>query len=235
MRPDVAGSRRTLRVHLWAYSAVLALLALSSWLGGAWGYFVVYGVVLVTFALVVGAVSLGLAWSSRSSGIPPVTVFLERSLRSFVYAQITLGAALVAIAVLARLTSGPLGLFPGGAFEGVPSEQPFEAGLVSSGDEIQMQIPTDPPYTITTHAFVIDGALYIGADFNFPFKRWVYIVQEDPEVLVRIGGRLFRRHTVRIEDPRESRRLLEEVSRQRGHSPDDWLTDVWFFRMDDPS
>ena len=235
MRPDVVGSRRKLRVHLWAYSAVLALLALLSWLGRGWGYFVVYGVILVTFALVVAVLSLGLARSSRSRGTSRATAFLQRSLRSFVYAQITLAAALGATAILARLTSGPLGPFPGGAFEGVPSGVPLEEALPFEADEIRLQIPTDPPYTITTHAFVIDGALYVGADFVFPFKRWVYIVQENPEVLVDIGGRVFRRRAVYIQDRHESRRLLEEVSRQRGHDPDDWLTDVWFFRMDAPS
>jgi len=75
----------------------------------------------------------------------------------------------------------------------------------------------------------------VGADFLFLFKRGVHIVKEDPEVLVRIGDRLFRRHATHIQDPRESRRLLEEISRQRGHGPDDWLTEVWFFRMDSPS
>ena len=223
------------QVHLRAYSAVLALLALLSWLGRGWGYFVVYGVVLVTFALVVGVVSLGLSRSDRSRGSSRATAFLQRSLRSFAYAQITLVTALVATAFLARLTSGPLSSFAGGAFEGAPSEQPFEEGLALKGDEIQMQIPADPPYTITTHAFVIDGAFYVGADFVFPFKRWVHIVREDPEVLVRLDGRLFRRRAVHIQDPDESRRILEEVSRQRGHDPDDWLTDVWFFRMDAPS
>ena len=222
-------------MHLGAHSAVLALLALLSWIGEGWGYFVLYSVVLVTLALLVAVVSLALAWSSRSRGTSRANAFLERILRSFAQAQITLAAALVATAILARLTSGPVSPFPGGAFEGVPSEQLFEEGLARKSNEIQMQIPADPPYTITTHAFVIDGALYVGADFVFPFKRWVHIVQEDPEVLVRIGGRLFRRRAVHIQDPHESRRILEEVSRQRGVDPDDWLTDVWFFRMDAPS
>ncbi|MHC4492707.1 MAG: hypothetical protein ACYTDU_13900 [Planctomycetota bacterium] len=227
-----------LRLHLGAYSALLALLALLSWLGRGWGYFVLYGLVLVTFALLVAGVSLALAWSSRSSGTARASAFLARSLRSFAYAQITLATALalVAAVAMARLTSGPLGPYPGGAFEGMPSEEPFEEDLVIEPDEeIQLQIPADPPYTITTHAFMIEGALYVGADFVFPFKRWVYVIQEDPNVLVRIGGRLFRRRALRIQDPDESRRILEEVSRQRGVDPDDWLTDVWFFRMDPPS
>jgi hypothetical protein len=221
--------------HVGAYLGVLALIALLSWLGRGWGYFVLYGLVLVTFAVLVAVVSLGLAWSSRSRGTSPASAFLERSLRSFAYAQITLASALIATAILARLTSGPLGPFAGGPFEGVPSDQPFEEGLLIQGDEIQLQISADPPYTITTHAFMIDGALYVGADFVSPFKRWVHIVPEHPEVLVRIGGRLFRRRAIRIQDPDKSRRLLGEVSRQRGVDPDDWLTDVWFFRMDPPA
>ncbi len=210
------------------------MLAALSWLGGGWGYFVLYGAVLTAFIFVVGVGFFALLRASSSTGGSRAHAFLGRSLRSFVYAQITLATALVGTAVLARLTSGPLGPFPGMAFEGAPSEVPLEEALPFEGDEIELQIPTDPPYTITTHAFEIDGSFYVGADFVFPFKRWVYIVQEDPEVLVRIGGRLFRRRAVFIQDRQESRRLLEELSRQRGHDPDDWLTDVWFFRMDAP-
>ena len=66
----------------------------------------------------------------------------------------------------------------------------------------------------------------------FPFKRWVHIVQESPRVSLRIGDRVFERRAVRIQEPGAARRLLEQVSRQRGVAPDDWLTDVWFFRMD---
>ncbi len=125
-----AGSRRMILRHLGAYSAVLALLALLSWLGRGWGHFVLYGLVLATFALLVAVVSLGVAWISRSRGTSRARAFLARSLRSFAYAQITLAAAIVATVVLARLTSGPLGPYPGGAFEGVASEEPFEEDLV---------------------------------------------------------------------------------------------------------
>jgi hypothetical protein len=220
--------------HAGAYVALLAVLALLSWLGRGWGYFVLYGLVVATFGLLVGAVSFGLVWRSRSRGSPRSGDFVERSFRSFSHAQITLATALVAAAVVAWWTSGPLGPFPGGAFEGMPSKGPVEDELLLDEGEIQLQVPADPPYTITTHAFVIDGALYVGADFVFPFKRWVHIVQEDPRVLLRIGDRLFQRRAVRIREPGEVRRLLEQVSRERGVDPDDWLTDVWFFRMDPP-
>ena len=42
---------RTLRRHTAVYAVVLALLALVSWLGGGWGYLVLYGLVLGLFAI----------------------------------------------------------------------------------------------------------------------------------------------------------------------------------------
>jgi hypothetical protein len=225
---------RPVLLHAGAYAALLAALALLSWLGQGWGYFVLYGVVVATFGLLVGAVTFALARSSRWRSHSPPGDFAVRSLRSFSRAQATLFTALVAAAVLARLTSGPLGPFPGGPFQGVPFEGPFEAELLRDDEEVQLQVPAPSPYTITTHAFVIDGSLYVGADFVFPFKRWVHIVQRNPQVSLRIGGRLFERRAVRIQEPGEARRLLEQVSRERGVDPDDWLTDVWFFRMDPP-
>ena len=220
-----------LLAHIRTYSAVLALLAFLSWLGRGWGYFVLYGLVLATFGLVVAVVSLGLVWISRGRGTSRARAFVERSLRSFVYAQTTLATALVVTALLARLTSGPLGPFAGGPFDGVPSVEPFEENLVIERDEIQLQIPAEPPYTITTHGFLIDGCLYVGADFVLPFKRWVHTVKDGDRVLVRIGSRLFERRVERIGEATESRAILERVSEHRSVDPDDWLTEVWFFRM----
>ncbi len=211
--------------------ALLALLALLSWIGRGWGYFVLYGLVLAAFALVVAVASFGLRWTSRGRGLSRARAFVERSLRSFFYAQVTLAVALVATALLARLTSGPLGPFAGGPFDGVPSVEPFEDSLVIERDEIQLQIPAELPYTITTHAFLIDGCLYVGADFLLPFKRWVHAVEDGDRVVVRVGSKLFDRRAERIRDATESRRILERVSEYRGVDPDDWLTEVWFFRM----
>lgn len=219
-------------VHAGAYGAVLGLLGLLSWLGEGWGYFVLYGGVVGAFGLIVVGGSLVLARCSSSHGARRVRDFAERSVRSFSLAQVTLAAALLAAAIVARLTSGPLGPFPGGAFQGAPEHALVERVLQLEGDEIQLQVPANPPYTITTHAFEVDGELYVGADFVFPFKRWVNIVEKNPEVVLRIRDRLIQRRAVRIKEPAESRRILERVSRLRGVDPDDWLTEVWFFRME---
>lgn len=225
----------SLPLHAGTYAVLLVLLAVVSWLGRGWGYFVLYALVLLTFALVVLA---GFIWFARGSShkrTPRRIHFLARFFRSFAKAQITLGLVLLATAIVARSASGPLGPFSGGRFEGTPSELAFHDGFTIEGDEVQIQISSDPPYTITTHAFMISEALYVGADFVFPFKRWVHIVRDRPDVVLRVDGQLFKRTAIYIHDPDQSRRVLEEVSRQRGVDPDDWLTDVWFFRMEVPS
>lgn len=223
---------RVVLVHAGTYGAILIAVAFLSWLGSGWGYLVLYGSVVATFGLIVAVVSLAMQRICRAQGTRRVADFAERSVRSFSRAQVTLAVALVCAATVSRLTSGPLGPFPGGAFEGVPSGDLLEHDLRLAGDEIQLQVPANPPYTITTHAFSIDGALYVGADFVFPFKRWVHIVDRNPDVILRIDGRLIERRAVRIKESGEERSVLEEVSRLRGVEPDDWLTEVWFFRME---
>lgn len=213
----------SLPLHIATYGALLTLLGFLSWLGDGWGYLALYGIVLSAFAAFVGAPYLV---QRRRFGPVRASRFLARCLRSFARAQITLAVVIVATAVVARFSSGPLGPFPGGVFRGTASDQPFDDGLDLGGGEIQLTVPADPPYTITTHAFLIDGSLYVGADFLLPFKRWVHIV-EDGDVILRVAGRLYRRSAVRIRDPGDQRRILEGVSRQRGVDPDDWLTEVW--------
>jgi len=230
----VGARNRVVLRHAGAYALVLGALGVFSWLGRGWGYFVLYGSVVAAFGLVVAGASLVRALHSRSQDTRRAGSLAERSVRSFSLAQITLTIALLATATVARLTSGPLGPFHGGPFEGVVIRGLVTSDLQLDGDEIQLQVPANPPYTITTHAFAIDGALYVGADFVFPFKRWVHIVEKNPEVILRIGDRLIQRRAVRIKEPGDARRILERVSRLRGVEPDDWLTEVWFFRMDSP-
>ena len=222
--------------HLVGQSTVLALLAWVSVAGDGWGYFALYA-----GALAVLAGGVALAWAVhrlRSTGEAALRSrrdLVRRILRSFVMAELTLAGAILAVAVIARLGSGPIGPFAGGPFrEEAATALPAQLEPLDV-EEIQLQVPSDPPYSITTHGFVIDGALFVGADFFFPFKRWIHIVARDPRVLVSIEGRVYRCRAERVEDPEESRRLLEAVSRQRGVQPDDWLTDVWLFRMEPAS
>ena len=103
-------------------------------------------------------------------------------------------------------------------------------------EEIELQIPQDPlfgaPYSITVHFTVHRRQLYVGADFVFPFKQWVHTMAKDDRVLVGSGGSLYPRRAVRVTDEAEHSAVLTEAARRVGADPDDFLTEVWFFRME---
>ena len=188
---SVESSGRIVLPHIVGSTALLGLLGLVSASRGSWGYFALYARVLTALGIIARLAWAGLRFfGSGLEGPARARRFLRTSLRSFVYAQLTLGSALAAVALVARLGSGPIGPFPGGPFRGRASSGPLADVTALDAEEVQLQIPAEPPYTITTHAFLIDGSLYVGADFVFPFKRWVYIVQEEPELLVRVGARV---------------------------------------------
>ena len=78
------------------------------------------------------------------------------------------------------------------------------------------------PHSVTTTSFVDDGVLYIPCA-RCDTKRWPKLVAADPNVFVKVGGELFQRRAVLIEDTSTKRRILAER-----HS------EVWLYRMDAP-
>jgi hypothetical protein len=234
LTPRADSSWRAARPHILAQASILIVLALISYLGRGWGYFALYLGLLLLLGVAIGAAGAAV-WlrtptpgsrGARFSGV------LARLLKSFALAELTVFVALAGVGALSRVSPGPIGALAGGPFRGdltavCPSDWSITEGL----SEIQIQIPAVRPYSITTHFFVVDAQLFVGADFVFPFKQWVHIVERNPEVILRIRGKLYRCGMTRIRDARASRRILEQVSRMRGVSPEDWLTEVWFFRV----
>jgi hypothetical protein len=218
-------------------AGVLAGLALISWVGQGWGYLLLYVLLLVGLGTALLLVAATRALRRRLRGwspTEPIRSVFARILSSFTLAVAALVVALVAVGVVARLSS-PIGGFPGGALTGERvtesvSDWSFAEGL----EEIQVQVWPPDPRSMTTHFFIHDGHLYVGADFLFPFKRWVHLVEEDDRVILRIEGKLYPRRAVRVRDPQEFEGVMGAVARKRGVEREEleFLTEVWFFRMD---
>ena len=92
---------------------------------------------------------------------------------------------------------------------------------------------------MNVHTFVDDGTLYIGADFYFPFKRWVHSVAKNDRVRVRARGLLYPLRAVRIDDPAELIALQSQLERRlalwRGLDPETtpgFQTEMWLYRME---
>jgi hypothetical protein len=150
-----------------------------------------------------------------------------------------------AVAIGARWSDGPIGPIAGG---------PFRSGQLVSGSAIDWRVLADtrtvelqlvdPPRSRTTHVVVLDGQAYIpsGIVKAGPFvfvrqafwKRWPHQALEDPRVLLRSQGRLYRARAVRVTDPRLHRELSALASAKYHfdlEAPPD-PERVWFFRLE---
>lgn len=120
----------------------------------------------------------------------------------------------------------PLERRPGGRLSGTASQAPADwAELIAPRTKVWVQ--TQPwygiPHSVTTVSFALDGDLYVPCA-RCGTKRWPRHVARQPEVVVKVGDRLYERRAVRVEDPATLRRLLGERLQE--------VDDLWVFRMD---
>jgi hypothetical protein len=80
------------------------------------------------------------------------------------------------------------------------------------------------PHSVTTVAWVTDNALYVPCAYC-DAKRWPKNVASNPNVRLKINGKLYERSAVRITDAADAHRLLNAGSLHR-------LKDAVVFRMD---
>jgi len=148
------------------------------------------------------------------------------------------GAALVAIlvlaalgtGVLARLSAGPIGPFAGGPFEGAVEAAPVsDWSFARDLREVQIEVNASDPRTLTTWVVVDAGELFIPCGWPAS-KSWPADVSADPRVRLRADGRLYERTAVRETRPERVVALAAELARKYvGGTPGD---EVWFYRLD---
>ncbi|HVP28128.1 MAG TPA: hypothetical protein VMW35_03085 [Myxococcota bacterium] len=145
---------------------------------------------------------------------------------------------LVALAFLLAASpflDGPVGPMPGGALRAgalvaLPSHWPEDA----VGPTVELETNVERPWSVTTWAVALDGALYVPADFLNPVKRWPSLVAADPRVVVRVRGNRYAGHATWIRDPETIARLRAAFARKYDLAPDGRAAraEVWFLRID---
>jgi hypothetical protein len=167
---------------------------------------------------------------------------LSRSL-----AVLTLGAmaAVVVVALLARVSDGPISLFAGGPFRSgqLVSEGAVDWQPLANAPQVELQL-VNPPRSRTTHLVVLDNQAYVpcGIVKVGPFvflgqafwKQWPYEVLEDSRVILRSHGRLYERRAVKVTDPELYRQLSAAISAKYHLKLSGPLDPerVWFFRLE---
>lgn len=135
-------------------------------------------------------------------------------------------------ALIGVLTAcGPV---PGGILEGTLATSPSNWSDVLGGDRTFCEVESRPsdPHSIQLDCFVHEGRLYVQSHRWalapwWPTQSWAAIWIEQPEVLVRIGTKLFELRAVEVTDAPERNPILES----RGYDP---VPDgIAVFRFDD--
>lgn len=156
--------------------------------------------------------------------------------------RLTVGllAAMIVIAGLAlyaRRADGPIGPFPGGplqgdAWQGDEPDWAFAAEL----DTIEVEVNPRNPRSGYTGVIVHEGKLYVPTTLEH-MKRWHLYVLEDPRVVLRIDGRLYRRCAKRVRD-RPLVKTLIKAGRLKYGFPFHMRSTAkytWYWRMDPPN
>ena len=158
---------------------------------------------------------------------------------------------LVAIAIVARSSDGPLGGYPLAVFPGGPlrSGELVEApepdwSFARDIELLELQL-VDPAGSRNTWLIVHEGKLYVPCGYMDSwwgrlYKKWPIDAMKDGRAVVRIAGKRYEREAIRVTDPELfwslARAVLEKYLPGEDESLPDELstpesTGVWFFEL----
>lgn len=130
---------------------------------------------------------------------------------------------------LVSACNGPLGPIPGGRISGTNAAVP--AGWAGLGDSGLAEIETNPsdPYSVTIAYTIVDGQLYANAGGKE--SRWAKNTVDNPDVRLKIDGKIYDMHAIRVEDPAEVARFGKAWTRDLFRRDPTQFEELWLFRL----
>ena len=108
-----------------------------------------------------------------------------------------LSSVLLGLYIYAQL-SGPIGPIPGGELNGeIAISEPDWRALLPDGKFIEVQFGDKNGYSVTLDPHVIDEELYT---WSRAPNRWSSLIGEDPRVVIRIDGVLYRAIALKVDN-----------------------------------
>jgi hypothetical protein len=131
---------------------------------------------------------------------------------------------------------GPWGMIPGGRFAtGGPDLPCRKLSALDLADvvEVEVEVRAPEPRTITTWNVVVDGSVYIPADFLTPLKRWPHQLVADPRLRIRALGQIYHCQAARVTRAEQIEVLRHAIAAKYAIEPDGWAsrTEVWWFEL----
>ena len=133
---------------------------------------------------------------------------------------------------------GPIGPIPGGRLSGEPGDPSIsDWGFVAGHEQAQLETRPADPHSVNVWLVGLGEHLYVPTSMILgtrdPTRRsWAAHVAEDPDVRVRIAGRIYERRAVRVHDAEEYGRARSALEAKYDLDEPDPERIVWIFRLD---
>ena len=134
----------------------------------------------------------------------------------------------IAIAISLAGCFGPKDRRPGMRLPGEVTPTPSDWSFTNDHPEIAIEVRTPYflPHSVTIACGTLDGNLYVGAR-DPETKRWPGWVDDDPEVRLGIGERVYEVKLVPITDAALIARIRQDASKDDGFPPPDLDIRFW--------
>lgn len=125
---------------------------------------------------------------------------------------------------------GPLGPLLERQLEGAENACSADFTFASEVETVELELRPQKPYIVTNRAVVVERGLYLPANFSNPLTRWPFHAATYSNVRVRIAGKVYACHAVRVTDEELQSRLRGEAERKYGGYADA-DDEFWWFHI----
>ena len=143
-------------------------------------------------------------------------------------------SASLLFALLFALGCGPLGPLPGGRLSGkLEPTPPLDWSFADDEKTVQLETNPSDPYSVNVWGAGIGEGFYLAAGGGSESK-WAQNIGRDPEVRLRIAGRIYELRALRVdEDPRVREDFLAAMKHKYDWDPSAEETQkAWLYRLD---
>lgn len=142
-----------------------------------------------------------------------------------------IGLLLVAMAATLSGCAEPFIVMAGGELTGEVTDPPADWSEFNDEEIIQLETRPEDPYSVNIWMIASGPDLYV-ATGDDP-TRWSRIIEENPDVRVRIRGRIYELEAYRVEDVEEKTAIGNEyVRKYKVDDDDNWVEEGQLFRLD---
>ena len=142
-----------------------------------------------------------------------------------------IGLLLIAVTATLSGCAEPFIVMAGGQLSGEVTDPPADWSEFNDEEIIQLETRPEDPYSVNIWMIASGPDLYV-ATGDDP-TRWSNILDENPDVRVRIRGRIYELEAYRVEDVEEKTAIGAEYVRKYDVDDDDnWVEEGQLFRLD---